>query len=487
MTKKVKRTISVIIAAIMLLSTMSVLALATDLPTYPEATSKEVGPHDHVAAVASKAVVNANGFVVCAKGEPLYVEDKAAYAQPTCVKPGCQEFYVICSVCGKEMPNTRVKYEIPVLKSHHQPGPVVIEDVKNPTCRADGSYYEVVRCVLCNEELSRTLVAVKKTTAHVPDLPVKENIVDSTCAKVGTYDSVIRCKVCGTVLSLVRKEIPKKEYHVSEYSLTRYVRNLGNGKVSIQFYKEQPIDAPAGQLLNRYVLNYDANGDVVSSNPLTLDTSDSAVIVDPAQAVAGNYLYPYVDSDVSGLYADPNGAIVVRRADGTWFRATRIYELLTETDSGVATGFFRAGRYAANRVPGLNKTRTCADGEERCAICGELLNPQIPHTWDAGVVTRPATLTNQGEITYSCLIKGCTATYTVNTAVKAAGKGDVDGDGSVTTADARYILRYAVNLGSYDKVINSSNLKAADMDGNNEIETADARLALRTAVGLRNP
>lgn len=448
MSKKVKRTISVIIAAIMLLSTMSVLAFA-DLPTYPEVTSKEVGPHDHVAAIATKDVVNANGFVVCAKNQPLYVEDKAAYAQPTCVKPGCQEFYVVCKVCGQEMPGTRVKYEIPVLESHHQAGPVTIEKVVEPTCARDGSYYEVTRCVLCDEVLSKTLVAVKKTTAHVPDLPVKEDIVDSTCAKVGTYNSVIRCKVCGEVLSLVRKEIPKKTYHVSEYSLDRIVTNLGNGKVSIQF--------------------------------VTLDKN-------------GQPMYPFVEGPVSGVVTDANGQIFVKYDKGVkdtfideekygLFKASPVYELLTETDSGVATGYFAAGRYAAND----GKTRTCADGEERCAICGELLNPQIPHTWDGGQTVIPATLTTQGKIVYHCLIKGCTAEYTTNTAVKAPKKGDVDGDGEVTTADARYILRYAVNLGSYDKVINSSNLKAADMDGNNEIETADARLALRTAVGLRNP
>ena len=109
MSKKVKRTISVIIAAIMLLSTMSVLAFA-DLPTYPEATSKETVPHEHVAAY------NADGTVK---------ETLAEYVQPTCVKEGSKEYFVKCTICGKEIPGTRRKVTVDVLESHHQAGSVL--------------------------------------------------------------------------------------------------------------------------------------------------------------------------------------------------------------------------------------------------------------------------------------------------------------------------------------------------------------------------
>lgn len=341
MSKKVKRTISVIIAAIMLLSTMSVLAFA-DLPTYPEATSKETVPHEHVAAY------NADGTVK---------ETLAEYVQPTCVKEGSKEYFVKCTICGKEIPGTRRKVTVDVLESHHQAGPVSIEKIKQPTCDAEGSYYEVVRCVLCNEVLSKTLVKVSKTNAHVPDLPVKENVVPATCADEGSYKSVTYCKVCGLELASVLKVIPKLNYH----------------------------KAPAGAYVN-------------------------------------------------------------------------------------------------------GKTRTCADGAEECVICGAELKPAIPHTWDAGTVTIKATATTQGMITYRCLINGCNAHYDVTTPVvdNPSKVGDVDGDGKVTTADARLILRYAVGLGKYDKVITALTEKFADMDGNTKIEPADARMALRAAVGLPN-
>jgi hypothetical protein len=355
MSKKVKRTISVIIAAIMLLSTMSVLAFA-DLPTYPEATSKETVPHEHVAAY------NADGTVK---------ETLAEYVQPTCVKEGSKEYFVKCTICGKEIPGTRRKVTVDVLESHHQAGPVSIEKIKQPTCDAEGSYYEVVRCVLCNEVLSKTLVKVSKTNAHVPDLPVKENVVPATCADEGSYKSVTYCKVCGLELASVLKVIPKLNYHMS-----------------------------------------------------------------PEAYYAAN---PSIHNEKGGPYV--NG-----------------------------------------------KTRTCADGAEECVICGAELKPAIPHVWDAGTVAVKATPTTQGLIVYKCLVKGCNAHYDVTTPVtnNPSKVGDVDGDGKVTTADARLILRYAVGLGSYDKVITALTEKFADMDGNAKIEPADARMALRAAVGLPN-
>ena len=368
MSKKVKRAISVIIAAIMLLSTMSVLAFA-DLPTYTEAASKFVTePHEHVAAY------NADGTVKYTLAE---------YVQPTCVKEGSKEYFVKCTVCGKEIPGTRKKVSIDPLSSHHQPGPATIEKVVEPTCDKEGSYYEVIRCVLCNEILSKVQKTVSKTSAHVPDLPLKQlpdgaggwvdGVKEATCADEGYYWSVTHCKNCDMVLAAVLKKIPVVNYHMS-----------------------------------------------------------------PSAYYAAN---PSIHNEKGGPYV--NG-----------------------------------------------KTRTCADGAEECVICGVELQPAIPHTWDGGTVAKKATTTTQGLIVYKCLVKGCNAHYDVYTPVLSGVSkvpGDVDCDGKVTTADARYILRYAVGLGNYDKVItNADIIKLADMDGNGKVEPADARMALRAAVGLPN-
>ena len=58
--------------------------------------------------------------------------------------------------------------------------------------------------------------------------------------------------------------------------------------------------------------------------------------------------------------------------------------------------------------------------------------------------------------------------------------GDVDFDGSVTSSDARLILRCAVGLENFGQ----AQLQLGDLDRSGDITSADARLALRTAVGL---
>lgn len=59
-------------------------------------------------------------------------------------------------------------------------------------------------------------------------------------------------------------------------------------------------------------------------------------------------------------------------------------------------------------------------------------------------------------------------------------KGDVDGDGSITSADARLALRASVGLETLD----AESMKAADMDDDGKVTSADAREILRRSVGL---
>ena len=58
--------------------------------------------------------------------------------------------------------------------------------------------------------------------------------------------------------------------------------------------------------------------------------------------------------------------------------------------------------------------------------------------------------------------------------------GDPDGDGKITAADARYVLRAAVGL----EENNYETLKRADYFGTNRISAENARITLRVAVGL---
>ena len=60
--------------------------------------------------------------------------------------------------------------------------------------------------------------------------------------------------------------------------------------------------------------------------------------------------------------------------------------------------------------------------------------------------------------------------------------GDVDGDGQISSADARLALRMSVGLEDFSK--DSVAFIAADIDKNGEIDASDARSILRSAVGI---
>ena len=62
--------------------------------------------------------------------------------------------------------------------------------------------------------------------------------------------------------------------------------------------------------------------------------------------------------------------------------------------------------------------------------------------------------------------------------------GDVDGDGKITSADARLALRRSVKLEDYPE--GSAPYLACDADGDGTVSSADARLILRASVGLED-
>ena len=131
----------------------------------------------------------------------------------------------------------------------------------------------------------------------------------------------------------------------------------------------------------------------------------------------------------------------------------------------------------------------------RCAVCNEIisttpvtLKKTTAHTWGVGIVTKPVTKTEAGEMTYYCIVADCPASKTVEIPVPQFIPGDVDGDGEVTAADSRWVLRYSVGFGTKDGVISSApedaTYKAADYNEDGMIDAGDARLVLRKSVGL---
>lgn len=183
-----------------------------------------------------------------------------------------------------------------------------------------------------------------------------------------------------------------------------------------------------------------------------------------------------------------NGETTVTFADAQYPPLTKQEELPERFDGTT----LEADRY----LTGDGSRRACADGEERCAICGTLLSDPIPHSWkETGRAGGCWRLTEYGysfanpEIRYECVECG-SEQHAIAIVDFLFTPGDADGDFALTPSDARLVLRYAVGLGPEDNVIRIDENEITvsqvitDYDADGVITPADARLILRASVGL---
>ena len=117
--------------------------------------------------------------------------------ESTCKVAGSYDLVVKCSVCGKELSRETKALE---LAAHTEE---VIPAVA-PTCEGTG-LTEGKKCSVCGKVLvAQTEVA---SLGHTSGEPVEENRVESTCTKAGSYDLVVKCSVCEKELSRETKAL----------------------------------------------------------------------------------------------------------------------------------------------------------------------------------------------------------------------------------------------------------------------------------------
>ena len=124
---------------------------------------------------------------------------------PTCTEKGYTTY--TCSVCADTYTGNFVN-----AKGHTQGG-VVTENVIHVTCTADGCYDEVVYCITCGAEISRTHKTIPASGSHTPALAVTENEYGPDCISSGSYDEVVYCAACGVELSRETIVIPAYGHH----------------------------------------------------------------------------------------------------------------------------------------------------------------------------------------------------------------------------------------------------------------------------------
>lgn len=114
-----------------------------------------------------------------------------------------------------------------------------------------------------------------------------------------------------------------------------------------------------------------------------------------------------------------------------------------------------------------------------------VLPENCEHSFGEWEVTAPATYRDGGTEERLCPICGLKETRNTEKLThlkyEDCPDGDADLNGTVTTTDARYILRLAVGL---DDGLDEEQQRKADFDKKDGITTKDARYALRVSVGL---
>lgn len=128
-----------------------------------------------------------------------------------------------CSVCGAK--KDEVAHTETTIRDNEVPA----------TCSAEGHYDEVVKCSVCNKELSRTNNKTIAKLDHKPATPVEENRVEpkheNGTTTPGSYDEVVYCSECHTEISRVPKTIPAPEHTYGDWEndATNHWKECGCG------------------------------------------------------------------------------------------------------------------------------------------------------------------------------------------------------------------------------------------------------------------
>ena len=321
---------------------------------------------------------------------------------------------------------------------------------------------------------------------HSPGAAVEENVVKPTCTRNGSYASVVYCELCGIELSRRTVSIDAIGHSYGAWEKlndAQHQRVCANDKSHVEkanhMWDDGKIIAPA---------TCTADGKATFTCTICQATK-----TDTVSATGHNYGAWEKLDDTQHRRVCANDAAHTETAAHMWDEGS-----VTKAPSCTAAGettYICAGCGASVTVPGdaalgHNWSEwTNLDGTSHKRVCAN--DPThvetAEHVWDDGTVTTEPTDKVEGVKTFTCTVCGATKTEPIPKVVPKNAPGDVDGDGKLTSADARLALRASVGLtdkGDVEK--DSAGYLACDVDGDGKVTSADARLILRASVGLED-
>ena len=303
--------------------------------------------------------------------------------EATCAKTGIKTY--ACTVC-----KTTKTEEVPATGTHKN---TELRNVKEATCTAEG-YTGDTYCKDCGAKLQTGKVIAKK--AHTWDAGVITQ--EATCAKTGikTYT----CTVCKTTKT---EEIPATGTHKNTE-----LRNVKEATCTEEGYTGDTYCKDCGSKI--------ASGQKVNK---TEHTWNSGVVTTPPTCIErGVKTYTCIVCKTTKIQLGKEGA---NKNLHKWDAGT-VTKAATCTEAGIKTytctlcaatkteEFPATGNHQNTELRNTKEASCTAEGytgDIYCKDCGVKLQPgktiaKKAHTWDAGVITTPATCTEKGVKTYTC-------------------------------------------------------------------------------------
>ena len=284
---------------------------------------------------------------------------------PTCTEAGYTPY--TCSVCGK----TENRDEVPAL--NHSFTNYVSDG--NATCKDDGT--KTAKCDRCDATDTITDEGSHLNVAHTLTYTADGAVITESCSVCGSH--TVTATISATDATYTGEAIETASVAASEGWL-------------------------GGELTITYSDNVNAG---TAKASVTKDNATAEVTFTIAKATEytitlGNLDQSVADTDHSVTAtiapADDSAEITVeyqKQGEDTWTTTAP-----TEIPEEGATYAVRAKLTASNNI-----TANPAN------VATGTLNI-VPHNWDNGTVTTPATCTEPGVMTYHCTDPGCTATKT---------------------------------------------------------------------------
>ena len=456
------------------------------------------------------------------------MEDKI---EATCTVDGSYNMVVYCTACGEKLSTTPytitapghtpgdaatctedqtciVCGEVLTEKLGHRPGAAVMKDKIEANCTVDGSYNMVVYCATCGEKLSTTPYTIT-APGHTPG-------AEATC----TEDQV--CTVCGEVLvgklghtsgaAVMEDKIEATCTVDGSYNMVVYCATCGEKQSTTPYTITAPGHTPGAEATCTEDQTCTVCGEVLTEKLGHTSGATATCTEDQTCTVCGEVLIEKLGHDYDTVVTAPTCT-----KDGFTTYTCSVCGDTYTADETSATGH-DWGEWTV-KIPATVKN----EGEEIrvCATCGEeesriIDKLELPTEL---VIYAPCTVAKETEDGYAVVTVGTTVDEllaasngtdvlnskgekvapetvlatgmqlvimtdeTIIDCMEIAVLGDVNGDGAITSDDARTTLRLAVGL----DVLDGAFLAAAKVNPSVTVSANDARSILRASVGLDDP